>query len=345
MADTDLALPSRVFSREDFLYPPLSPNRTGRLKLDSLHTHVLGRVRQSTRRAGGVPSRRTGRRQRAGSSALLRPGVLSHHRLRPARRGASRLRWASSPTTPRRISSPISSACARILASSAGWCSADRGARRSRSPTPKRIPIACEDWCCAAFSVPPAGDPVVPLRACGLSSRKPWRAFAGFLPEAERGDLLAGYYRRLIDPDPAVHMPAAHAWSRYEGLVLDPAAAIRSWSRTSTRTPSRSPSPASRRTTSCTIFSCPSNALLAGVERIRHLPCVIVQGATTPCARSFRPTSCTWRGPRRGTSSSPTPGHSAREPGIARELVAATDRFRGNRRHTMSVAVPRAAPE
>src|SRR3977135_1243311 len=42
MADTDLPLPSRaatqILSREDFLYPPLSPNRTGRLKLDSLHT-------------------------------------------------------------------------------------------------------------------------------------------------------------------------------------------------------------------------------------------------------------------------------------------------------------------
>src|SRR5713101_2930305 len=53
-----------------------------------------------------------------------------------------------------------------------------------------------------------------------------WRAFAGFLPEAERGDLLAGYYRRLINPDPAVHMSAAHAWSRYEGscstLLPDP---------------------------------------------------------------------------------------------------------------------------
>ena len=44
-----------------------------------------------------------------------------------------------------------------------------------------------------------------------------WRAFAGFLPEAERGDLLAGYYRRLIDPDPRVHLPAARAWSVYEG--------------------------------------------------------------------------------------------------------------------------------
>ena len=45
-----------------------------------------------------------------------------------------------------------------------------------------------------------------------------WRAFSGALPEAERGDLLAGYYRRLIDPDPTVHLPAARAWSTYEGM-------------------------------------------------------------------------------------------------------------------------------
>ena len=44
-----------------------------------------------------------------------------------------------------------------------------------------------------------------------------WRAFAEHLPPAERGDLLASYHRRLIDPDPAVHLPAARAWSRYEG--------------------------------------------------------------------------------------------------------------------------------
>src|SRR3546814_5223449 len=44
-----------------------------------------------------------------------------------------------------------------------------------------------------------------------------WRDFAGYLPAEERGDLLGNYHRRLIDPDPAVHMPAARAWSRYEG--------------------------------------------------------------------------------------------------------------------------------
>src|SRR5690606_26801042 len=44
-----------------------------------------------------------------------------------------------------------------------------------------------------------------------------WERFAGHLPQDERGDLLANYYKRLIDPDPTVHMPAAKAWSIYEG--------------------------------------------------------------------------------------------------------------------------------
>ena len=44
-----------------------------------------------------------------------------------------------------------------------------------------------------------------------------WRRFAEFLPEAERGDLLGAYHRRLIDPEPSVHGPAARAWAAYEG--------------------------------------------------------------------------------------------------------------------------------
>src|SRR5688572_5432021 len=44
-----------------------------------------------------------------------------------------------------------------------------------------------------------------------------WAAFAGAIPEAEQNDLLEGYYRRLTDSDPAIHMPAARSWSIYEG--------------------------------------------------------------------------------------------------------------------------------
>lgn len=52
-----------------------------------------------------------------------------------------------------------------------------------------------------------------------------WRAFVALLPEAERGDPLAAYGARLMDPDPAVHVPAARAWHDYERAlsVLKPA--------------------------------------------------------------------------------------------------------------------------
>ena len=43
-----------------------------------------------------------------------------------------------------------------------------------------------------------------------------WRSFAEALPESERSDLLGNYHLRLTHPDPAIHMPAAAAWSRYE---------------------------------------------------------------------------------------------------------------------------------
>ena len=44
-----------------------------------------------------------------------------------------------------------------------------------------------------------------------------WRNLVSVLPEQERGDILASFYRRLLDEDPKVHLPAARAWSRYEG--------------------------------------------------------------------------------------------------------------------------------
>ena len=44
-----------------------------------------------------------------------------------------------------------------------------------------------------------------------------WERFATFLPAEERVDLLEAYWRRLTDPDPTVHMPAARSWSVYEG--------------------------------------------------------------------------------------------------------------------------------
>lgn len=51
--------------------------------------------------------------------------------------------------------------------------------------------------------------------------------FAAAVPEAGAdGDLVAAFHRRLADPDPAVHAPAAEAWCAWDRLqgVLDPRA-------------------------------------------------------------------------------------------------------------------------
>ena len=37
-----------------------------------------------------------------------------------------------------------------------------------------------------------------------------------FLPRSERKNLLANFYKRLMDPNNAIHLPAAQAWNNYE---------------------------------------------------------------------------------------------------------------------------------
>lgn len=45
--------------------------------------------------------------------------------------------------------------------------------------------------------------------------------FCDRLPPEERADPLAAYVRRLCDPDPDVHVPAAHLWFAYERMLSE----------------------------------------------------------------------------------------------------------------------------
>jgi hypothetical protein len=47
-----------------------------------------------------------------------------------------------------------------------------------------------------------------------------WQPYLVHIPESERGDLLAAYYRCLTSEDPAVRLAAAKIWSGYEGANL-----------------------------------------------------------------------------------------------------------------------------
>ena len=153
-----------------------------------------------------------------------------------------------------------------------------------------------------------------------------WRAFAGFLPEAERSNLLVSYYRRLVDPDPAVHLPAAHAWDRYEGAC-------------STLLPGNDPTPKFDSDAAALAIArieahyfvhdafLQQGDLLAGLPRIRHLPCTIVQGRYDIVCPPVTADMLARAWPEAEYVVVPDAGHSVREPGITRELVAAVKRM------------------
>jgi len=56
----------------------------------------------------------------------------------------------------------------------------------------------------------------------GVSEMFPdkWEAFVAPIPEAERGDLMAAYRKRLVGDDRQAQLEAAIAWSRWEGQTI-----------------------------------------------------------------------------------------------------------------------------
>lgn len=153
-----------------------------------------------------------------------------------------------------------------------------------------------------------------------------WERFAGHLPPAERSDLLENYYQRLIDPDPAVHMPAAKAWSVYEGscstLLPSPETVAHFADDVVALGLARIEAHYFRNN----IFL-PPNALLRNVHRLRNIPGVIVQGrydAVCPVITAYE-LKQEW--PEAEYVLVPDAGHAVWEPGIRRALLRALADF------------------
>jgi len=156
---------------------------------------------------------------------------------------------------------------------------------------------------------------------------EPWEKFAGFLPQEERGDLLSNYHRRLIDPDPAVHMPAARAWSIYEGSCS-----------------TLLPSPETVAYFAGDVVALglarieahyfvndiflPENSLLANAHRLHGIPGVIVQGRYDMVCPLVSAHELHLAWPQADYRIVPDAGHSVWEPGILGALVEATERFK-----------------
>jgi proline iminopeptidase len=164
----------------------------------------------------------------------------------------------------------------------------------------------------------------------GASNLQPeaFEAYLAPIPEAERGDLIAAYHKRLTGSDTAIQLEAARAWSVWEGTTIsllpnaervaafgDPQYAL-AFARIE-----------------CHYFQNRGfferdDQLLHNATRLRGIPGVIVHGRYDLCT----PISTAWNLHKRWPDADYRPvadaGHAMSEPGIIHELVSATERFK-----------------
>ncbi|HIK46204.1 MAG TPA: prolyl aminopeptidase [Leptolyngbyaceae cyanobacterium M65_K2018_010] len=154
-----------------------------------------------------------------------------------------------------------------------------------------------------------------------------WEHYLAPIPEAEREDLVAAYYRRLTSPDLQTRLTAARAWAVWEAttskLIPDPDL-VNSFGEDEFAI--------AFARIECHYFIhrgffTEDDHLLRHVDRIRHLPGVIIQGRYDVVC----PATTAWELHRAWPEAQlvlvQTAGHSAMEPAITSALVEATDRF------------------
>ena len=155
-----------------------------------------------------------------------------------------------------------------------------------------------------------------------------WEAFVAPIPEAERGDLIQAYYRRLTSGDARVRIEAARAWSLWESRVAtlrpDPAVETHCNNTDYTLAFAR---------IECHYFLHKGflrseTQLLDDAHKIQHIPTTIVHGRYDVICPLENAWALHKRLPKSELAIVPDGGHSAFEPGIAAALRRATDRYR-----------------
>ncbi len=154
-----------------------------------------------------------------------------------------------------------------------------------------------------------------------------WEKYLAPIVEEERSDLISAYYKRLTGDDEEIRLEAARAWSQWEASTLSlypDAKRVQFFGGEEFAT--------AFARIECHYFINGAfleheSQLLDNVDRIRHIPGVIVQGRYDICT----PIQSAWELHRAWPEAEfhliPDAGHASNEPGIVDALVRATDQF------------------
>ncbi len=155
-----------------------------------------------------------------------------------------------------------------------------------------------------------------------------WERYRDEIPEDERGDFMTAYYKRLTGDDREKQLSAARAWSVWEGS-------------TSKLFPDRNlmehwegeEEALALARIECHYFMNNSffpteNYLVENIDKIRHIPTVIVQGRYDVVCPAVSAWELHTAFPESDLQIIPDAGHSISEKGITSALVDAMDKFR-----------------
>lgn len=158
-----------------------------------------------------------------------------------------------------------------------------------------------------------------------------WEGFVAPIPEAERGDMIAAYRKRLVGSDRAEQIRCAKAWAKWEGETI-------------TLLPDLSVSTPFYGDDYAIAFARIENhyfvhagwmdegQLIRDAHKLRNIPGVIIQGRYDVCC----PPQTAWdlhrAWPEAEFHMVEGAGHAFSQPGILHHLIEATDRFAGGAR-------------
>ena len=155
-----------------------------------------------------------------------------------------------------------------------------------------------------------------------------WEEFVAPIPEDERGDMISAYYKRLTSPDRDVQLPAARAWSQWEGktisLLANPARVDLFGSDDYALAFARIEC---HYFIHCGFFD-RDDQLLANVSKISTIPGAIIHGRYDVCTPLKNAWDLHKAWPKADFRIIPDAGHAGTEPGTLDAILEVTDGFR-----------------
>ncbi len=154
-----------------------------------------------------------------------------------------------------------------------------------------------------------------------------WHKFVDPLSFEERKDILSAYYQRLQNPDPGVHMPAAHNWSIYEGSCSTLLPSPETVNYFADDTVALGLARMEAHYFSHNIFLS-ENSLLDNVHKLHDIPATIVQGRYDAVCPIISADDLHHAWPQAEYIIINNAGHSVWEPGILSAVIEATEKFK-----------------